>query len=268
VSNARQPVGHDTLRLYGDLAWLWPLWGDHETEYADFCHHVARLLREHALRPVESVLVSSCGSGKNVFNLKREFAVTGLDISPAMLALAAELNPECEFVQGDMRDFSLEQRFDAVLIDDGVSHLLSRDDLAAAFRAAYRHLRPGGVMLATPDITRESFRQNRTSVEYAGGSAKPPNVEVVFVENVFDPDPDDEHVEVTYVYLVREEGRLRIETDGCRLGLFSVDTWRACLLEAGFQVREARYRQGEDDYLNFICSVPVDAGPGSPSPHQ
>jgi SAM-dependent methyltransferase len=266
VSNARQPARHDALRLYGELAWLWPLWGDHETEYADYCRHVARLLREHAQRPVESLLVSSCGGGKNVFNLEQEFEVTGLDISPAMLGLARKLNPACEFVQADMRDFALEQRFDAVFIDDGVSHLLSRNDLAAAFRAAYRHLRPGGVMLVTPDVTRETFRQNRTSVEYAGGSAKPANIEVVFVENLFDPDPDDEHFEATYVYLVREKGRLRIETDGCRLGLFSADTWRACLQEVGFQVREAHYRQGEEDYLNFIGTVAPDAG--SRPPHQ
>ena len=261
MSNARPPTGRDTLRLYGELAWLWPLWGDHETEYADYCRHVARLLREHAQRPVEAVLVCSCGAGKNVFNLKREFEVTGLDLSPVMLELARNLNPDCEFVQGDMRDFELERRFDAVLIDDGVSHLLHRDELAAAFRAASRHLHPGGVMLVTPDVTRETFRQNRTSVEHAVNSARPVNIEVVFIENVFDPDPDDEHFEATYVYLVREDGRLRIETDGCRLGLFSVETWRACLREAGFEIREAHYRQGEDDYLNFVCVVP-------PAPHQ
>jgi trans-aconitate methyltransferase len=34
------------------------------------------------------------------------FQVTGLDLSPTMLDLAATLNPECDFVKGDMRDFS------------------------------------------------------------------------------------------------------------------------------------------------------------------
>lgn len=258
MSNASQPTSLDMLRLYGELAWLWPLWGDHETEYADYCRHIARLLREHAQRPVETVLVCSCGAGKNVFNLQREFEVTGLDLSPAMLELARKLNPGCEFVPADMRDFQLGQRFDAVFIDDGVSHLLSRADLAAAFCAAYRHLRPGGVMLVTPDVTRETFRQNRTSVEHAGGSAKPANIEVVFVENVYDPDPDDEHFEAAFVYLIREDGRLSIESDGCRLGLFSIDTWRACLLVAGFEVREAHYRHGEDNYHNFIGIVAPD----------
>jgi SAM-dependent methyltransferase len=156
-----------SLRLYTDLAWLWPLWGDHETEYAGYCEHVVGLFRAHAQRPIESVLVISCGSGKNVFNLKRHFRVTGLDLSPVMLELAAELNPECEFVEGDMCDFELGRTFDAILLDDGVSHMTHRADLAAAFRTAFRHLNPGGVMVVTPDVTTEDFCQNRTVVEHA-----------------------------------------------------------------------------------------------------
>jgi trans-aconitate methyltransferase len=63
-----------------------------------------------------------CGGGKNVLNLKRQFAVTGVDLSSAMLAQAKELNPECMFVQGDMRTFRLDRTFDAVLMDDALSY--------------------------------------------------------------------------------------------------------------------------------------------------
>lgn len=41
-----------------------------------------------------------CGGGKNVFNLKGKFSVTGVDLSPAMLAQARLLNPESVFVLG------------------------------------------------------------------------------------------------------------------------------------------------------------------------
>lgn len=243
------------LRLYSDLAWLWPMWGSHEAEYADYCVHATALLRQHARRPLESMLVLSCGGGKNVFNLKREFRVSGLDLSEDMLALARRLNPECEFFAGDMRDFDLGRRFDAVFIDDGISHMTRRADLEAVFRTAHLHLEPGGALLVTPDVTRESFVQNRTTVAQAEASASPAGVEVVFVENVFDPDPADESFEFTLVYLIRERGILRIETDGCELGLFSIDAWRAALADSGFLVREAWYRQGDDQYLNFVCTV-------------
>ena len=136
----------NTLRLYDDLAWLWPIWGSAE-EYADYCIHVDRLIRGHARIPVRSLLNVGCGGGKNVFNLKRRYDVTGLDLSQRMLELARDLNPQCEFVQGDMRTFSLQRRFDAILVDDAVAYMVSRADLRAVFETAWRHLRPGGVMV-------------------------------------------------------------------------------------------------------------------------
>src|SRR5512137_2475281 len=96
----------NTLRLYDDLAWLWPIWGSPE-EYADYCNHVTQVIRKHAAIPVISLLDIGCGGGKNAFNLKHCYHVTGLDLSPRMLELARQLNPECEFLHGDMRTFDL-----------------------------------------------------------------------------------------------------------------------------------------------------------------
>ncbi|NLE95435.1 MAG: class I SAM-dependent methyltransferase, partial [Dehalococcoidia bacterium] len=223
----------NTPRLYHDLSWLWPLWGSPE-EYAGYCSHAMRLIREHARLPVRSLLNIGCGGGKNVFNLKREFKVTGLDISPRMLDLARKLNPECDFVQGDMRTFAPDRRFHAVLLDDAITYMATRADLRAAFAAAWRHLSPGGVMVVTPDATKETFVQNETVATPAVASAKPANVDVVFVENNYDPDPDDDQYEGTMVYLIREDGELRIETDRHILGLFPLQTWRETLAEAGF----------------------------------
>ena len=115
-----------------DLAWLWPLWGE-PSEYAPYCAHVTRLIRQYARREVRSLLNLGCGGGKNIFNLRQDFAVTGLDISPAMLDLARRLNPECRFVQADMRTFSLPERFDAILIDDAISYMTTEADLRAVF---------------------------------------------------------------------------------------------------------------------------------------
>ena len=246
----------NTLRLYDDLAWLWPIWGSAE-EYADYCNHVARLMREHAQIPVNSLLNIGCGGGKNVFNLKRHYDVTGLDLSSRMLELAKDLNPECEFVQGDMRTFFLQQMFDAVLVDDAVSYMASRVDLRATFEAAWRHLCPGGVMVVCPDDTKETFVQNQTVVTPAVGKRNPADVEVVFVENSYDPDPDDDHYEETIVYLIREGGKLRVETDRHILGLFALDVWRETLAEVGFRIHEETYVERDKEYVMFSCLKPT-----------
>ncbi len=239
----------DTCHLYTELAWLWPMWGDAATEYAHYCQHVSGLIRKYAKRPAATLLDIGCGGGKNVLNLNRDFDVTGLDLSPVMLTQAKELNPGCTFVQGDMRNFRLGQAFDAVLMDDAISHMKCRADFMAAFRTAYTHLNPGGVLIATPDVTIETFQQNKTTTT----PAKRDGLDVVFVENVYDPDPTDEQYETTILYLIRDHGRLRIETEHWTMGIFSLETWRRVLTETGFEAHEGQYNSGKDRYTVFTC---------------
>jgi SAM-dependent methyltransferase len=225
------------------------MWGDAADEYAHYCRHVAGLIEQHAARPACTLLDIGCGGGKNVFNLKGRFRITGVDLSPTMLAQAKELNPGCTFVQGDMRTFRLGQAFDAVLMDDAISHMNCRADFVAAFRTAYAHLNPGGVLIATPDVTIETFQQNKTTTTPATRDG----LDVVFVENVYDPDPADGQYETTILYLIRDHGRLRIETEHWTMGIFSLDAWKHVLRETGFEVHEGQYNPGEDRYTVFTC---------------
>lgn len=248
----------DTCRLYTDLAWLWPLWGDATTEYARCCQQIAHLARQHAQRPLRSLFDIGCGGGKNILNLKPQFRVTGLDISPVMIAQAKALNPECEFIVADMRAFHLGQTFDVILMDDAISHMNCRADFTAAFRAAFEHLEPGGVLFAIPDMTTETFRQNHTVTTTAAGQTGAGPVEVVFIENAYDPDPADEHYEATILYLIRQGGALRVESDHWTLGLFSIETWRQTLIDTGFTVHESSYTDGDSDYTMFTCVKPAN----------
>jgi ubiquinone/menaquinone biosynthesis C-methylase UbiE len=239
----------DTRRLYTDLAWLWPMWGDVAAEYAQYCQYVTGLIRQYAMRPAVTLLDVGCGGGKNVANLSREFTVTGLDLSPAMLGQAQALNPGCTFVEGDMRTCRLGRAFDAVLVDDAISHMNCRADLESALRTAYDHLNPGGVMVVTPDVTTETFQQNKTTTT----AATKGNVDVVFVENAYDADPTDEQYETTILYLIRDHGMLRIETEHWTMGIFALSTWTQLLQDVGLQVHEGACHVGDDEYRVFAC---------------
>lgn len=239
----------DTCRLYTDLAWLWPMWGDATTEYAHYCQHVTSLIRRYAKHPAVTLLDIGCGGGKNILNLKQKFNVTGVDLSSTMLEQAKDLNPECMFVQGDMRTIRLDRTFDAVLMDDAISHMSCLADFAAAFSIAHDHMNPGGVLVATPDVTFETFQQNKTTATQATRDG----LDVVFVENVYDPDPTDEQYETTILYLIRDHGCLRIETEHWTMGIFPLDTWRHVLRETGFEVHEERYNPEGDEYTVFAC---------------
>jgi SAM-dependent methyltransferase len=254
-------VSTKTPRLYSDLAWLWPLWGDPDGEYAEWCAHVAAMIETHTKREVRTLLNLGCGGGKNAYNLKRSYAVTGLDLSNDMLANARNVNPDCTFVQGDMRDFSLTERFDAIVIDDAVAYMTSREDLKALFRAAYRHLEPGGVMIVSPDKTKETFVQNESHVTRgnaaAESGAKTEGIDVVFIENNYDPDPNDDTYEALIVYLIREKGVLRVVEDMHTLGIFAAEVWPALLCEAGFEIHEDYWRP--ESVQTYICVKPLAA---------
>ena len=120
----------ETRHLYRDPAWLWPVWGAAGAESAHYCRFVMRFIRARAKRPVCSLL--DIGGGKNAFNLKKRFRVTGPDISNTMLAQARKLNPECEIIRADLPTFRLGRRFDAILMDDALSHM----NAGAAWRTA------------------------------------------------------------------------------------------------------------------------------------
>jgi SAM-dependent methyltransferase len=242
-------------RLYDDLSWLWPLWGDPDGDYAEWCDRVTLLIRQHARRETRTLLNMGCGGGKNAYNLKRNFAVTGIDISPAMLDLARKLNPDCAFLIADMRNCDLGQQFDAILIDDAISYMLNPAELRAVFATAYRHLSPGGVMVVSPDETTETFQQNRTCVSYAEAKAKPADLDVVFIENYYDSNPADDVYDGLILYLIRENGELRIEPDRHPLGLFPLDVWRATLREGCFEVHEDSDPDREGG-MTFVCVRP------------
>ena len=74
--------------------------------------------------------------------------MTLVDLSPEMLRVSQELNPECTHIQGDMRTVRLGTEFEAVFIHDAICHMATREDLRQALQTAFAHCQPGGVALS------------------------------------------------------------------------------------------------------------------------
>ncbi len=237
-----------TSRLYHDLAWLWPLWGSVE-EYKEESELIVDLIKRHAKIEVGSLLDITCGSGKNTYNLKKHLEVYGLDISDEMLNNARKLNPDCTFYQADMRDFDLKRQFDSIYINDGAAYITSAGDLLRTFQCAFKHLSNGGVMVCSAEFHKEDFVQNKTQSTVSRTDA----MEITFIENNYDPDPNDDTYETTMIYLIREKGKLRIEHDHHVCGIFTVDVWRDLLNKAGFKITEYPKSTNIFNSPLFVC---------------
>ena len=122
--------------------------GDSAAEAA-FIHDIIE--RRH--RPAATLLDLGCGTGSVTTLLAGAYQVSGLDISPAMLAVAREKLPTgTQLHLADMTSFRLDARFDVVLCAyQGINHLLSLAAWQATFDRAWDHLNRGGLFVF--DIT-------------------------------------------------------------------------------------------------------------------
>jgi SAM-dependent methyltransferase len=104
---------------------------------------------KHACPGAVTLLEVACGTGDIIARLAARYQVSGLDISPGMLAVAREKLPQrTPLYLADMSSFELETTFDAIAcVYHGINHLLDFSDWEKFFDCAYEHLNCGGLLI-------------------------------------------------------------------------------------------------------------------------
>jgi len=243
----------DVRRLYDDLVWIWPIISSPE-ESIEETELFSELIKEHSKIEVETLLHIGCGGGHNDYTFKKYFKVTSVDISKKMLKLAKQLNPEISYQHGDMRTVRLKKKFDAVAILDSINYISTTEDLRKTFTIAYEHLKPGGIFLTFIEQIAGKFIQNDT--KFSVHSIK--DVEIIFIENYYDPDPTDTSYEVSFIYLIRKKGKLEVCTDYHLCGVFNLTTWLELLELTGFKVKQMKFTHStfkEGEYYPLLLCI-------------
>jgi len=240
--------------LYQDLAEWWPVLSAPE-DYAEEALFYQRALLSACTVTPRSLLELGSGGGNNASHLKRRFQMTLVDLSPGMLRVSQELNPECEHLQGDMRTARLGRQFDAVLIQDAIAYMLTAADLAKAIETAFVHCRRGGAALFAPDHTREPFKGSTSHGGHDRGSRS-----LRYLEWTWDPDVADTTYVSDMVYMLREEtDEVRCVFDRHVCGLFAHNEWLRMLSQAGFEARPLPFEHSQIEpgsaYI-FLCHKP------------
>ncbi len=235
------------MRLYGDLAPWFHLLTAPEDYAAEAERY--RVLIDAAVPDVVTLLELGSGGGNNASHLKRRFTCTLSDVSPQMLTLSRELNPECEHVLGDMRTLRLGRAFDAVFVHDAIAYMTTQDDLSDCIGTAYAHARPGGVAVFVPDFTRETFSPGTSHGGHDGKDGR----SLRYLEWSVDDDPGDTTYEVDYAVVVREPGQApRVVHDHHVEGVFPEHTWLYLLERAGFEPSIDRAAPADDEASQVV----------------
>ena len=226
--------------LYREIADWWPVLSAPE-EYAEEAQFYRQALLSGCTFAPRTLLELGSGGGSNASHLKKHFQMTLVDLSPQMLQVSQQLNPECEHFEGDMRSVRLGRHFDAVFIQDAIGYMLSREDLARAVETAFVHCRSGGAALFAPDYVRETFAPSTTHGGHDCG-----NRSLRYLEWVWDPEVADTTYLCDMVYLLREgAGAVRSVLDRHTCGLFDHDDWLQTLTHAGFQAHSLPFEHSQ-----------------------
>ncbi|MDH5180319.1 MAG: methyltransferase domain-containing protein, partial [Gammaproteobacteria bacterium] len=108
----------------------------------------ASMLAGDTITPTTRLLDVACGPGY-IAGMAHSYGanVTGLDFAPAMVKLAQQQYPDCEFMCGDAEELPFTaESFDIVTCAFGLLHLAEPE---RALREALRILKPGGRYLFT-----------------------------------------------------------------------------------------------------------------------
>ena len=230
----------DLPDLYGEFAEWWPVLSTPE-DYAEEAGFYRRTILSVCSTTPKTMLELGSGGGNNASHLKEHFQMTLVDISPGMLKVSQQLNPECEHHQGDMRTTRLGSQFDTVFIHDAIMYMQSEADLFQAIQTAYIHCKPGGVALFAPDHTRETFKGSTGHGGHDRG-----NRALRYLEWSWDPDPSDTTYVFYMVYILRQGAdQVRCVHDRHIMGLFGHDDWLRTIARAGFRPQSLPFEHSE-----------------------
>ncbi len=227
---------------YNELAWTEDFLAD-PLDYEYEVEVFINLINCTAKEPVHNVLHLGCGAGGHDVYFKKHFKITGVDLSIGMLEKAKTVNPDIEYIEGDMRIIRLDRQFDCVVIPDSIDYMVTLDELKQAVITAEMHLKPGGVLLIVGK-TEETFQNNNFA--YTG---EKDDIHVTLLENNYINPYAPNTYEITMVYLIREKGKLTKYIEESVAGLFSQAKWDDVFKNAGFTMGKRNLDNVYDDYL-------------------
>lgn len=169
------------IGLYEDNAAAW------DRQRGRDLHEKAWLDRMLALVPAGgSILDLGCGMGEPIahYLAGRGHAVTGVDSSPSLIAMARERLPDQEWIVGDMRMLDLGRRFDGLIAWHSFFHL-SPDDQRAMFARFAAHAKPGAPLMFTSGTAQGEAIGAWQSEPLYHGSLDPAGYEASLAANGF-----------------------------------------------------------------------------------
>jgi SAM-dependent methyltransferase len=204
--------------MFSQSAELYDLIYSNIKDYSREAAQIATLLQ--TVRPgCRSILDVACGTGEHAHLLatRHRFKVDGLDFDPAFVRIAKAKHSDGQFYEGNMVDFHLGRRFDAVLcLGSSIGYVRVLPDVCRALACFREHLATNGVVIVEPWFTPEVLEDGRTTTR----TAETQGLRVVRVSRT---ELDGRLSRLWFDYEIHGPDGVRHASEVHELGLFTTD---------------------------------------------
>jgi SAM-dependent methyltransferase len=196
-------------------------------DYRKEANQIHEIITRHKKSPSSKLLDVGSGTGGHFPYLSERYVVQGLDLDGAMLEVARKRFPDGTFHQGDMVDFHLDQKFDAITcLFSAIGYTRSLENMQAAVRNMSRHLVEGGVLIIEPWYAPNEFAEGPPHATFVDR----PDLKIARVN--FGEIEGDVSI-LLFHFLVASEGEVEYFTERHELGLFTEQAYLEAFDEAG-----------------------------------
>jgi trans-aconitate methyltransferase len=179
-----------------------------------------------------TVLDIGCGTGVHHKYLKKHFSIDGLDINKDFLNIAKKKNPECNYYERNMINFSLDKEYDIIIsLFSSIGYTKTIDNLNKAMKCFFEHLNTSGILIIEPWFTPDKWIAGKLTTN------------VVDREDIkicrMSKSGLDKNVSIMDMnYLIgKKTENIKYFKEVHKMGLFSIDEMKQAFTENGFNVK-------------------------------
>lgn len=237
--------------IYRDKAELYDLMYAYK-DYKAEAEELIGVIKANSKSGGKKLLDVGCGTGKHLEHFAKEFDVTGTDLNPGVLKVAAKRLPNVKFYEQDITDLKINEKFDAITcLLSVIGYSGTYEGLTKAIRGLAEHLNPGGVLLIEPWFSKgdPEFRDGVPFMETYDGDIKIARISFSTIEN-------DVSVLDTHYLVCDEKGKFYSFDEVHRIAMFDRDKTLQIMREAGL---DARHDPTHDNHGRgmFIATKPL-----------
>jgi SAM-dependent methyltransferase len=193
---------------------------------------VNEAIQAHLRSGGNALLDVGCGSGNHLAHLRRHYHCDGVDLDAGLLDIARGRYPDSAFRQGDMTDFDLGRRYDALIcLFSAIGYVKTTERLGETMRTFARHLLPGGVAVVEPWLAPGVFRPGTVGMD----TSDTPEIKVARITH---SGMRGELSVLSFYFMVGGADGVEQWEEHHELGLFTVEQMMEAFHAAGLEVVE------------------------------